>query len=107
MKPRIMSHDAARREFLSASIQARPISIEDEDDIEFQAAMEQYKRRSGRQFPTWSEILEVLRSIGYAKRIWKPVDAWSPLTLVATSPDHPPDASPDMAGWYARVETPA
>jgi len=29
------------------------------------SAMDDYKRRSGRQFPTWSEVLEVLRAMGY------------------------------------------
>ncbi len=28
-------------------------------------AMDDYKRKSGRQFPTWSEVLEVIRSLGY------------------------------------------
>jgi hypothetical protein len=28
-------------------------------------AMNDDKRRSGRQFPTWSEVLEVLGSLGY------------------------------------------
>jgi hypothetical protein len=37
------------------------------DAAEFEAAMAEYKRRSGRQFPTWSEVLEVLRALGYAK----------------------------------------
>ena len=37
------------------------------DEIEFMKAMDDYKRRSGRQFPTWSEVLEVLRSLGYRK----------------------------------------
>jgi hypothetical protein len=27
--------------------------------------MDDYKRRSGRNFPTWSEVLEVVRSLGY------------------------------------------
>jgi hypothetical protein len=35
------------------------------DEIEFMRAMDDYKRRSGRQFPTWSEVLEVVRSLGY------------------------------------------
>ncbi len=35
------------------------------DEIEFMKAMDDYKRRSGRQFPTWSEVLEVVRSLGY------------------------------------------
>ena len=38
------------------------------DEIEFMGAMEQYKRRSGRMFPTCSEVLEVLKSLGYEKR---------------------------------------
>lgn len=36
-----------------------------DEEIEFMQAMDDYKRRSGRQFPTWSEVLEVLRSMGY------------------------------------------
>ena len=36
-----------------------------DDEIEFMKEMDVYKRRSGRQFPTWSEVLEVLRSMGY------------------------------------------
>ncbi len=30
-------------------------------------AMHDYKQRSGRMFPTWSEVLEVLRDLGYEK----------------------------------------
>jgi hypothetical protein len=37
------------------------------EEIEFMRAMDEYKRRSGRMFPTCSEILEVLRSLGYSK----------------------------------------
>ena len=39
----------------------------DNGEIEFMKAMDDYKRRSGRQFPTWSEVLEVLISLGYRK----------------------------------------
>lgn len=38
------------------------------DEIEFMRALEAYKRSSGRMFPTCSEILEVLRNLGYEKR---------------------------------------
>ncbi len=34
---------------------------------EFMRAMEEYRRRSGRMFPTWSEVLEVLQGLGYQK----------------------------------------
>ena len=37
------------------------------NEVEFMRAMDEYKRRSGRPFPTWSEVLEVLTSLGYRK----------------------------------------
>ena len=36
-------------------------------ETEFMMAMNEYKRRSGRMFPTWSEVLEVLQGLGYEK----------------------------------------
>ena len=36
-----------------------------EQEVEFMRAMDDYKRTSGRMFPTCSEILEVLAKIGY------------------------------------------
>lgn len=36
-------------------------------EIEFMQAMDDYKRQSGRMFPTCSEILEVLANMGYRK----------------------------------------
>jgi len=38
-----------------------------DDEIEFMKAMDIYKRKSGRQFPTWSEVLEVVQNLGYRK----------------------------------------
>ncbi len=38
----------------------------DEENI-FMRAMDRYKRENRRPFPTWSEVLEVLRSLGYRK----------------------------------------
>ena len=37
------------------------------DELEFMRALEQYKRSSGRPFPTCSEVLEVLKSLGYTR----------------------------------------
>ena len=37
------------------------------EEVEFMKAMDDYKRQSGRQFPTWSEVLEVLNALGYRK----------------------------------------
>ncbi len=38
-----------------------------EDEIAFMKAMDDYKRANRRPFPTWSEVLEVLYSLGYRK----------------------------------------
>jgi len=37
------------------------------DEIEFMRAMDDYKRYNQRPFPTWSEVLEVIRALGYRK----------------------------------------
>ena len=37
------------------------------DEVEFMTAIDNYKRKSGRMFPTCSEILEVVRDLGYVK----------------------------------------
>jgi hypothetical protein len=36
-----------------------------DEEIVFMRAMDQYKRANRRPFPTWSEVLEVVRSLGY------------------------------------------
>ena len=38
-----------------------------DDETLFMKAMERYKRENRRPFPTWSEVLEVLISLGYRK----------------------------------------
>jgi hypothetical protein len=38
-----------------------------DDETAFMKAMERYKRENRRPFPTWSEVLEVLISLGYRK----------------------------------------
>lgn len=37
------------------------------EEIEFMQALDAYKRASGRMFPTCSEILEVIRNLGYCR----------------------------------------
>lgn len=36
-------------------------------EVEFMNALDDYKRASGRMFPTCSEVLEVVRSLGYVR----------------------------------------
>ena len=38
------------------------------EEVEFMNALDDYKRRNGRMFPTCSEILEVIKFLGYEKR---------------------------------------
>lgn len=45
------------------------------DEVEFMNALDAYKRRSGRMFPTCSEILEVIRELGYRRVQDMPADA--------------------------------
>ena len=50
--------------------QVDPTTCEKEysdEEIIFMKAMDQYKRSNRRPFPTWSEVLEVLHSLGYRK----------------------------------------
>ncbi len=37
------------------------------EELEFMQALDRYKRTSGRMFPTCSEVLEVVRSLGYRR----------------------------------------
>jgi hypothetical protein len=45
------------------------VVVGSEAEDEFQRAMQEYKQTSGRMFPTWSEVLEVLNSLGYQKTV--------------------------------------
>jgi hypothetical protein len=59
-----------RREKVTRRRQIDPTTCERDysgDEIEFMHALDRYKRASGRMFPTCSEILEVVRSLGYVK----------------------------------------
>lgn len=38
-----------------------------QDELDFMRAMDDYKRSAGRMFPTCSEVLEVVRSLGYVR----------------------------------------
>lgn len=35
--------------------------------LEFVLAIDEYKRVNGRPFPTWSEVFELIRHLGYRK----------------------------------------
>lgn len=59
-----------RREKVNRRRQIDPTTCErdyTDAEVEFMHALDQYKRTSGRMFPTCSEILEVIRDLGYEK----------------------------------------
>lgn len=59
-----------RREKVNRRRQIDPTTCErdySDDEIEFMHALDRYKRASGRMFPTCSEVLEVIRGLGYMK----------------------------------------
>ncbi len=55
---------SGRRRFVDPTTSERNYS---DAEMEFMLAMNEYKRTSGRMFPTWSEVLEVLQGLGYQK----------------------------------------
>ena len=55
---------SSRRRFVDPTTCDREYSVA---ETEFMAAIQEYKKTSGRMFPTWSEVLEVLRELGYEK----------------------------------------
>jgi hypothetical protein len=57
-------NSSGRRRFVDPTTCDRDYS---EAEREFMQAMHEYKIRSGRMFPTWSEVLEVLKALGYEK----------------------------------------
>jgi hypothetical protein len=59
------------------------------EEVEFMAALDAYKRSSGRMFPTCSEVLEVVRSLGYAKCEAEPAPPASTPSEPTTSVSNP------------------
>jgi hypothetical protein len=57
-------HASGRRRFVDPTTCDRDYSGQ---ELEFMHAMQEYKKTSGRMFPTWSEVLEVLLALGYVK----------------------------------------
>jgi hypothetical protein len=38
-----------------------------DEQFEFLMAVEEYKKKNARPFPTWTEVLEVIKALGYRK----------------------------------------
>ena len=55
---------SGRRRFVDPTTCEREYTVA---EMEFMQAMHEYKQKSGRMFPTWSEVLEVIKALGYEK----------------------------------------
>jgi hypothetical protein len=81
-----------RRAKVSRRRQIDPTTCERDyssDEVEFMSALDEYKRRSGRMFPTCSEVLEVVRSLGYEKRPQVELNVPPPVGLPAAMIETP------------------
>jgi len=68
--PRCATRKATRTTAIARRRMIDPTTCERDygpDEVEFMQALDRYKRTSGRMFPTCSEILEVVRSLGYVR----------------------------------------
>ena len=57
-------HDISEHRKVERRINEYPMS---EEELEFIKAVNDYKQRYNKPFPTWSEILHILKGIGYEK----------------------------------------
>jgi hypothetical protein len=78
---------SGRRRFVDPTTCEREYSTA---EMEFMQAMTEYKQSSGRMFPTWSEVLEVLRALGYEK-------APGIVTRLPGQGNHPPSGTAQRA----------
>jgi hypothetical protein len=61
-----------------------------DDQFEFLMAINEYKRKNTRPFPTWTEILEVIKALGYRK-------VAEPQSLEPSKKNPEPDKVPSAA----------
>ncbi|MEM6655844.1 MAG: hypothetical protein AAF596_08590 [Planctomycetota bacterium] len=70
-----------------------------DQEVEFMNALDDYKRSSGRMFPTCSEVLEVIRSLGYVQLSPAEIAAREP--VAADAPEVSADETGDADGFSA------
>ena len=69
-KPATPAAPLERRQKVNRRRQIDPTTCErdyTDDEVEFMNSLDDYKRKNGRMFPTCSEVLEVVRSLGYVR----------------------------------------
>ena len=61
-----------------------------DEQFEFLMAIDEYKRANARPFPTWTEVLEVIKALGY-RRVAEP-QSLSPASRLDETPEQPVQA---------------
>jgi len=92
-----------RRQKVSRRRQIDPTTCErdyTEQEVEFMNALDDYKRKSGRMFPTCSEVLEVIHSLGYVK-LSPTGTSFTPIESIASAKPMPGD----VLGWIGSQPT--
>ena len=90
-KPTVAGPQLERRKKVNRRRQIDPTTCErdyTDQEVEFMNALDDYKRKSGRMFPTCSEVLEVLRGLGYVKLTAAEVNAM-PVDEASAASDKP------------------
>ncbi len=101
-----------RREKVARRRQIDPTTCERDysaDEVEFMNALDLYKRTNGRMFPTCSEILEVIRSLGYEKRPNPSAPAISAASTEApaSTAENPGTSDPNSGDENSQIATDA
>ena len=65
---------AAKKKKKAAKVAPKPAPLKTKPDqmpgdvLEFIQAIDDYKRLEGRPFPTWSEVLDIVKELGYERQ---------------------------------------
>jgi len=72
-----------------------------DEQFEFLMAIDEYKRKNARPFPTWTEVLEVIKALGY-RRVAEP-QSLKPF-VKDPEPDKAPSETPEEQEQPQAVE---
>ena len=65
-RKKVLAQERAKAPATKAPSATKP-AVKDADVLEFIQAIDDYKRQAGRPFPSWSEVLEIVKGLGYER----------------------------------------
>ena len=65
-RKKVVAKARAKNPAAPAHAASKPAGM-DADVLEFIQAIDDYKRHAGRPFPSWSEVLEIVKGLGYER----------------------------------------